>query len=262
MHKIEIIRIVFLCLLCSFFFSCKKKDIPLISPTTSITPVKLPFTEKYYYCQNQAVSSYYSSAQQTISDQIIRCYVENDSLKVLNCFVPITNFNQTVFEYVEHNQHGSISFEIEFFNNYDSISIVSRESNYGGGIKHIMCNGIVTDIREFHDLLYPRRNTLNGLYLLDVAFENDCLGVDTSYTDTVEVSVHGIFYNYVQDSIMVGNYYIENYRRFYSYYEFTDFYNYQEGIYWKDDSLHFHKYTHSNGFCYDTIHYVLQGKKL
>lgn len=263
MSKRRTTSIIIISLLCSFLISCKKKDIPLISPTTSVTPVtlvnnKLPFTEKIYYFEYQKTENGPFIPRTTNFDLVQRCYVENDSLKILNWGFPITAENQTYFEFYR-NESTILHIQVWFSANYGTVNVeVFNDDIY------------YTTTRTYHGILtsllisqqpHAYANDLQGAYFLDVLYNDSCLGVDTTFSDTLQISLY-------RDSTIIGDYRLDGLEAFHSYsnsdFFTTPFFNHQS-IYWKNDSLRFYKYalpSFSTNGCLDTIHYLFQGRKL
>jgi hypothetical protein len=249
------LTILFAIALCfCFMSSCKKKDGPI--------PLEdFPFSEKKFYCQsafNESNTSGSTSGSIIHTDIVLKCTVENDSLKVLGFSFPMMSGNQMSFLIDNNNSGLTEKIEVIFSDNYDSIFIEHRYTNNYNYSSRQTYTGVVSSLRE-SILPHAYQQDLEGNYLLQINSFDECNAIDTAYTNTFSVLKNN-------HSIQVGT---ENYtaRLFHSYYreEFHSPYDSRiNTIYWQTDSLSIDFFTEISGICSsgrDTVHQIYQGRK-
>ncbi|WMX16982.1 hypothetical protein [Aureispira sp. CCB-E] len=208
------------------------------------------------------------------SDQVIKVYVENNAIKVLNFVFPIDSLSQTHFDASIIPNPNSYSdtkiLKLTYSINYNRIVIQYDHECYYGPISgcansELHFDGLRTTKKE---TVLPHGNVANltGTYKLWVRKQDFTNNLDTQYIKNVVVTTSGNSFFFDQQRFSLG--------LFDSYQNYTGFcfYNNSSGyifreeiardIYWFNDSLslQYSKNVNDNGVL-SSMRYTYRGRK-
>ena len=207
----------------------------------------------------------YNGSSNCDFDRVVRCYVENDSLKVLSYAFPFNSEDQTVFHKTLYG--GSSSIKVTFSSQYNAISIEGDfPSQLAGPDSDITYTGMRTSLPETTNP-HPCLDELEGVYDLDTYYRNDSDSIDTQYVSSAFVT-------------MLGNYMTIDSDQFYVTFPFHSYFNqsvyyqntspktrHNRSIQWGNNNLsldyqtiYYHMWS-PVPMLNDTIHYIISGTK-
>lgn len=193
-------------------------------------------------------------------DQVIRCSIENDSLKVLNFTFPIQSEDQTEFE-ITNLYGGPGSVTVTYSSGYNAISIyVNSPSVSSGPSSNTSYSGTRTLLPETTDP-HPCLDELEGTYELDISYRNDLQSIDTQYVQNNFVTMSNFIVEIDTNQFAYG--------LFHSYFNQSTYYvqidaKTERSIQWQNNNLTIDDQatTGANGWIpVDTIHYTISGTK-
>lgn len=246
------IRLILFTAILATLFSCKKDE-----------PVKCLSVEYGHYVGNfhcTVISEYnYDGYSDREYDQVVRCYIENDSLRILDYAFPLTDPEQTVF--VEGIPlSGSHSAQFTFSPDFNYLSIyLDYPSQLSGPSSSLQFYGPKSPQPETVDP-HPLLPELEGNYLLDVTKIQQGSGIDTHFIDLLYVTNSNGYMHIDGDSFHIGLFHGQSEME--SVNTMVDE-RYEKSIYWKNDSLFldymriYPVWTSTP----DTTHYIYHGVK-
>ncbi|WMX16983.1 MULTISPECIES: hypothetical protein [unclassified Aureispira] len=205
------------------------------------------------------------------ADQVVKVYVENDTIKVLNYAFPIDSLSQTHFDASVIPNPNSYSntkiLKLTYSNNYNRIVIEYDYDCYYGPY-----NGCANSELDFNGLRTTKNETvlphgdvanLTGTYRLWVRKQDFTNNLDTQYIKNVVVTTSGNSFFFDQQRFSLD--------LFDSYQNYTSLYIYSyyrrevsRNIYWHNDSLslQYSKIINDASIGYSSsVRYTYRGRK-
>lgn len=247
--------------------SCKKDKVVQQEPIDQAGLYDFSHLEGTYAC-DISYNMAYESGGTRYYDRNIKLDVINDSLYFLNYKFKIDADTQTVFEHYEELL-GTYTTDITltFTNNFTLLNLhyYQSGSSSGGPDYTIIYDGVITtDVAS--SLPHVNRTLIEGDYIMEVTRKNAFSGLDTNYTDTVNVLLHD-----TQAAILVDGELIST-TSFYNSYSNVTNWNFQmdqhsvNNTFWNlNDSLYLENLQYSGGFAgnpTDSVQTKFCGKKL
>lgn len=231
------------------FTSCKKEE--------EVVPDHSHF-EGNFLCDVDDNYSHMGSNNKEY-DRVVRCWIENDSLKVLNSTFAIESEDQTVFQ-INHMTGGTGHTKVTFSSDYNSISIHHTwMSALSGPDVNKTYNGTKTILPETKDP-HPCLDELEGTYALDVSYRNGYDSIDTQYILNTPVTMYSNIVEIDNDQFYFGP--------FHSYFHQTTYSTWdgvktERSIEWHSNSLdiNYETITPLSPVLYDTVQYIISGTK-
>ncbi|MFK7784307.1 MAG: hypothetical protein AB8B56_04275 [Crocinitomicaceae bacterium] len=173
--------------------SCKKE----VEPDNPPPPSDYSHMEGNFLCQSEELYAY-DPGNEVHFDKVIEVSVSNDTLFVINQSFVIGSETQMVFTKTVSDIFSILTVTVTFENNYNDISIDYHiNGSPGSGPDYDR-----TYIGSRTSLPQPGPGTphideqiMEGLYALTVTHLDTYMNIDTTYTDTIDVSYNsGNFY--------------------------------------------------------------------
>ncbi|MFK7784008.1 MAG: hypothetical protein AB8B56_02770 [Crocinitomicaceae bacterium] len=232
--------------------SCKKKTDP--EPNVS-------HFEGNFLCDVD-FNYYYNGGNSVDYDKVVRCYVENDSLKVSNHAFPIQSEDQTVFLKTNSITNGYV--RVTFSNNYNSILIeVDSPSYLSGPESGSISTGMRTSLPET-TTPHPCLDELEGIYDLDIYYRSDADSIDTQFVSSTMITMPSSY-------IFIDSYQFYTSFTFHSYYDQTVSSTSNSGTFYHTRSVQWHNnsinldYRTVQSYPWfqpnDTTHHIISGTK-
>lgn len=264
---------LFLIVIC-FLFACEKEAIvDPGSPPSNIPDDSSKYEGMFYGLMNTSEVELPPSDFDNEADQILRIYVENDSIKVLNFVFPIDSLSQTHFNASSIPSPNSYAntkiLTLTYSTDYKNIVLEYDYSCYYGPI-----NGCTNSTLDFDGIrttqsesVLPHSDSSNlvGSYNLSVRIKDTQTNQDTQYVGTVVVNTLGNAFKFDQKSLYLGTFHNFRDYNFSSAYSSSGYiYNRDESknVYWLNDSLsiQYSSIVNNNGVK-DTLYYSYVGRK-
>lgn len=231
--------------------SCKKEE----------TPVQHDYShyEGMFYGEKTRFTEFASHETTTTSDYVISTNTTTYSVSVLGTSFDVDNPETTFFSYSASDY--SKSATLSYNNNFSSIDYSSSENLGGGASGADSFSGSNTQLPLTGGADHPLKSQLEGQYVLNVYKYDYLNAIDTTYIDTLTVSIDG-YSPLLDDNVF-------NFDRYHSYIHVdqmnpSDDWHLVKDLRWSADSLSIdHKTIYGVfGGTADTVHYIYSGWRI